>query len=51
MGTNYEVRVYCEDEGVYKYTTQVDAVEPTWVPEGCEDNKVKDFVIESEETT
>ena len=43
--SNYIVRVFCDDCGEYKYTTQL-AVDPDWIPGGCESHAIRDFVIE-----
>lgn len=45
MTTTYTVRVYCEDEGEFKYTEQTDTVDDTWVPDGCETHTLRDFAI------
>lgn len=41
----YHVRVYCEDEAVYKTTTQT-TLDNTWVPGSCGSHTIRDFVIE-----
>ena len=43
------VRYYCEDCSDYKYTTQT-VIDTTWIPMGCEDHNLKDFVVSSCDT-
>ena len=49
MATNYDVRLFCETEQKYKRTTQVDILDPDWIPSGCEGHVLTDFVVENEE--
>jgi len=48
MATIYSVRVFCDTEEQYRYTDQTDAVDPTWIPAGCEAHTIRDFVVEDE---
>ena len=41
----FHVRVRCETEEEYKRETQ-ETLDPDWIPEGCEEHVLKDFVIE-----
>ncbi len=42
---SYDVRVYCETQGIYKRTNQA-TIDDTWVPAGCAGHTLKYFVIE-----
>ncbi len=48
MAKEYDVYVYCEDEGMYKKTTQTPDYDENWVPPGCETHTIRDFTIEVE---
>jgi len=43
----FEVRVYCENEEIYKYESQT-TLDDTWVPASCEEHTIRDFVVEEE---
>lgn len=43
--TTYHVRKYGETCEEYKRTTQ-ETIDDTWVPGGCEEHTLRDFVIE-----
>lgn len=43
----YKVRNYCEDEVVFKYTTQ-DVLDSSWKAAGCEAHTVRDFTVLAE---
>ena len=47
---NYYVRVYCETEGEYKRTMQIEEIDSSWVPPGCEEHTIRDFCVEYEES-
>lgn len=49
MAINYYVRVYCETEGEWKETIQVDTIDDAWVPDGCDGHTLRDFTIYAEE--
>jgi len=43
------VRVYCDNEHEYKYAEQDEAeINPDWIPDGCEEHNIRDFVIDGE---
>ena len=51
MTTKYYVRVYCEDEDEYKRIDQDDTIDENWIPTGCENHTIRDFVIEKKVVT
>lgn len=51
MAINYYVMVACATEGKWKQTVQVDEVDDTWIPDGCEEHTLVDdsFAVEKVE--
>jgi len=48
MAKIYSVRVFCDTEEQYRYTEQTDVVDPAWIPQGCGQHVIRDFVVEDE---
>lgn len=44
MATEYDVRTYCEDCEEKKFATR-DTDENGWIPAGCEEHTIRDFVV------